>query len=565
MFLIGEYRPRLGTVLLVSNLFLILLFLAAGLLYFRYFERNIVQTIETRLMSQGALMAVYYRIAFKDEREKSGPSACRDNWNLEAYPEATRYQGRRQWDRYYGTAQPGLKPFKSIPKPSLLFVEHDNVSQRGKAADACALSVGQAIQPYLSDMERAASISAPAEIFLIDRSGIVVAATLDGMYLSIDIDDHEILKQVFQGEPIAALHESRKAPDALMKWGRRLQVTHGKAIEVVVGFPIILDNRVMGAVVSRQTPGSFLDGYRNNRGGVMHFAALFLILWTIFTWWLMRFSIDRPIRAVMAQLRDSKDHSLSETQSRSRSVTRDVKDIYQEVTGLLKARDRRDEDTKNLANLLAHRVREIVTPVEGAIDLVRNHPDVMSPEEVDRHLVMVKKKMQQLESLSKQLTILARYEMPIADGDHVGIDDLLDQWNTERMNDRYRFIVQPEAHGLYIAMRKEWLDTIVSSLVENAYQHGGVNIEVMVTVDLDSKQQGFIRIKVHDNGPGIPTANIHKIFDPFFTTSRDSGSHGFGLTGVKKLVERHGGRIDLIPSESGATFQILLPSYMLPT
>lgn len=69
-----------------------------------------------------------------------------------------------------------------------------------------------------------------------------------------------------------------------------------------------------------------------------------------------------------------------------------------------------------------------------------------------------------------------------------------------------------------------------------------------------------VRIEFEDTGPGIPEAIRSRIFDPFFTTKEVGKGTGLGLSLSHGIVERHGGRLQVVSRPgSGAIFQIELP------
>lgn len=67
-----------------------------------------------------------------------------------------------------------------------------------------------------------------------------------------------------------------------------------------------------------------------------------------------------------------------------------------------------------------------------------------------------------------------------------------------------------------------------------------------------------VRVRLRDNGDGIPPEKIDRIFNPFFTT-KDTGT-GLGMAISKKIVEAHEGKIDVVSEEErGTEFVITLP------
>jgi len=68
----------------------------------------------------------------------------------------------------------------------------------------------------------------------------------------------------------------------------------------------------------------------------------------------------------------------------------------------------------------------------------------------------------------------------------------------------------------------------------------------------------IVVIRVSDDGPGIPGPLADKVLQPFFTT-KEEGT-GLGLSIASRIIEEHGGRLNLTSTEGkGTTFTITLP------
>jgi two-component system nitrogen regulation sensor histidine kinase GlnL len=66
-----------------------------------------------------------------------------------------------------------------------------------------------------------------------------------------------------------------------------------------------------------------------------------------------------------------------------------------------------------------------------------------------------------------------------------------------------------------------------------------------------------LMITVSDNGPGMSDEIARHLFDPFITTKIDG--QGLGLALVAKLIDDHGGVIELDTSSNGTDFRVFLP------
>lgn len=64
-------------------------------------------------------------------------------------------------------------------------------------------------------------------------------------------------------------------------------------------------------------------------------------------------------------------------------------------------------------------------------------------------------------------------------------------------------------------------------------------------------------VRIDDNGPGIPEHVREQIFEPFFST-KEEGT-GLGLALARRILEEHGGWLNLRHSGRGAGFVLVLP------
>lgn len=103
------------------------------------------------------------------------------------------------------------------------------------------------------------------------------------------------------------------------------------------------------------------------------------------------------------------------------------------------------------------------------------------------------------------------------------------------------------------------LAQVMTNLVSNAcdaYEHGGI-IEIMLEKASDD---GFVRIRVKDQGSGMPPEVLDQACEPFFTTKPIGRGTGLGLPSIARIVEMAGGTMALESKVGvGTEVSILLP------
>src|SRR6185295_4640617 len=100
------------------------------------------------------------------------------------------------------------------------------------------------------------------------------------------------------------------------------------------------------------------------------------------------------------------------------------------------------------------------------------------------------------------------------------------------------------------------LNQVWANLLDNALDAVGEGGRVELAAN---RELGAVVVRVIDNGPGVPAEVRDRIFDPFFTTNPVGQGTGLGLDIVRRLVQRHNGRIELDSSPGRTEFRVTLP------
>jgi signal transduction histidine kinase len=101
----------------------------------------------------------------------------------------------------------------------------------------------------------------------------------------------------------------------------------------------------------------------------------------------------------------------------------------------------------------------------------------------------------------------------------------------------------------------EWaLEAVVKNAVDALAGRGG-----RIVIEGARLPEGDIRIRVSDDGPGVPRELRRRVFDAGFTTKERGW--GIGLALARRIVaEWHKGSLALVPTERGARFEFIFPA-----
>lgn len=103
------------------------------------------------------------------------------------------------------------------------------------------------------------------------------------------------------------------------------------------------------------------------------------------------------------------------------------------------------------------------------------------------------------------------------------------------------------------------IQQVLINLMRNAMEAMRDSETRLLTIKTSPTQSGHLRVEVSDTGPGISEEIAPQLFQPFVTSK--AGGMGIGLSISKRIVEAHGGTIEVCRnSHGGATFSFTLPT-----
>jgi len=217
------------------------------------------------------------------------------------------------------------------------------------------------------------------------------------------------------------------------------------------------------------------------------------------------------------------------------------------------AQERRDVESRHARSLeqlsasIAHEIRNPITAAKSLVQQIREAPS--APESAEYARIA----LEEIDRVERAVSHLLRYareeEMKLEDVDLAQVIDGALGSLADRAAERGAEIERDVDAGARLRGDPEKLRRVVVNLVSNALDALDGAREPRVRVSAGRSLAGSeVWLRVGDNGPGIEARRLADIWNPFHTT-RDGGT-GLGLAIVRKVVEAHGGSID-VTSEVG--------------
>lgn len=210
-----------------------------------------------------------------------------------------------------------------------------------------------------------------------------------------------------------------------------------------------------------------------------------------------------------------------------------------------------------LSSGLAHEIKNPLNTLKLNIQLLEE--GLKGNSERDELLGSIEPMLNQIKRLEKLARDFLMFSKPLEpEFRNINILELLDEttlsYLEEAKEKNVEILKMSEGEERDIAGDENMMRIIFSNLLINAIQASVKENKIEIKV---SYKDSFVEIDFIDNGCGILEEVRERIFEVFFTTKTEGT--GLGLSIVKRLVDAHNGKIEVIPSERGAHFRLTLP------
>lgn len=215
---------------------------------------------------------------------------------------------------------------------------------------------------------------------------------------------------------------------------------------------------------------------------------------------------------------------------------------------------------------LGHDFRGILNGLSGAtrhlakmIALLADKQPVDS-EQLRRWWSVIRANEERLSDLVEEIVEYSKPRQPVREPCQLNrlILDLAAQREEDLKSRKIQLILDLASSLPNVKVDSTRLFRVLANLLENACDavaEGTGVVEIRTRMRAAS-----IIAEVKDNGSGIDPEHLPSLFDPLFTTKKGSRGTGFGLANVKKIVEEHGGRVEVSTRlHHGSVFRVEIP------
>lgn len=520
-----RYRPPLSLVI-AGVLAIMLLVPLAGIVFFRIYENQLIQATEGELIAQSAVIAAATAQMLSDAGGPDLPLGT----SSAGQPPPRSAASDNLLSGYLGGWSP-LLPQLDLNRTPVLPPRPDPIATAHQPAPAYS-HVGASLGPILLKAQE----TTLAGFRVLDFNGTVIAGRND---IGLSFAHVEEVGRALSGRYTSALRvRDVKNPQPIYS------ISRGTSVRVFTAFPIVIGDKVAGVVYASRTPSNIFRELYLKRGTVF-WMVLYVLGATFVVGFIFARTISGPIKALTARSLRIGRGDRSAIQPLTIHGNREIHALSESMLDMSRRLFERNDYINTFANHVTHELKTPLTSIQGAAELLIDGGDDMNETERARFLGNIVNDTERASVLLNRLRELAR-----ADSVDIGGSCRLSEVLADIEGRLGKVTLEATADCL-LPLSAENARIVFENLVDNSVRHGALKVSFDVR-----ETEGILAVTACDDGSGISAGNEKQIFDLFFTTRRESGGTGMGLGIIRALLKAHNAGIRLVPSETGACFEI---------
>ncbi len=211
---------------------------------------------------------------------------------------------------------------------------------------------------------------------------------------------------------------------------------------------------------------------------------------------------------------------------------------------------------QNMAQAIAHNFKNAFVPLQTCAELVAERSQ--EPEFQNFFKETMNENIPLINNWIEQLLLYAHGGEPELNGS-LSLREAVEKGiERTRRHLPEREIEVQEEYGLNDTVRgdKEKLEQVFFELARNSVEATAAERRPRLKVQTDVTESG-VRAIIEDNGDGLTSDSLENLFQPFVSVDKNCNL-GLGLTCAKRIIEAHGGEIELKPGADGGTRTIII-------
>ncbi|RSB42790.1 MULTISPECIES: ATP-binding protein [Brevundimonas] len=252
----------------------------------------------------------------------------------------------------------------------------------------------------------------------------------------------------------------------------------------------------------------------------------------------------------------------------------EIGDLARALESMTDTLSTRMDAIERFAADVSHEIKNPLTSIRSALETL---PLVKTDEQRARLTNLLQQDVRRLDRLITDISNASRLDAELSRDRPRAIDlkellgDIIGVYEAGQKPGEppVRFVLT--ADSARVVGRDIPLGQVFRNLIDNARSFSPPDGEVRVSLERDDSQPDLpLRVRIEDDGPGIPAENLETVFERFYT-SRPKGTafganSGLGLAIVRQIIDAHGGRVHAENRTGpdgavvGARFEVRLPA-----